>query len=199
MTAFNSSNRGQTNHASRRKFLQTCSAVAGSALVASRTAFGDDKPKQDQPSHLVRFGHTDLYVTRYCQGTAFRQVSRSDNPEARAILHRCLDVGINFFDSAEAYGWGGSEMVLGRVIRPRRDKLIICTKAAPSLKPERDPDTNEFKLGKQVAFRKQVLQRKLEGSLKRLGTDYVDLYLYHQPDKFGTPMGQLAEWMDALV
>jgi aryl-alcohol dehydrogenase-like predicted oxidoreductase len=180
----------------RRHFLTVCGALAGATLPGTLPAVSYAKEQDD---HLVRFGPTDLFVTRYCQGTAFRQVPRSDNAEARAILHRCLDVGVNFFDSAEAYGWGGSETVLGRVVRPRRDQVIICTKAAPSLKPQRDPDTNKFKLGEALAFSREVVFGKLEGSLKRLGTDYLDLYLYHQPDQFGTPMEELAEWMDALV
>ena len=56
----------------------------------------------------VPFGHTDLLVTRLCQGTAFRHLPRADSPEGLAVLHHCLDQGINFFDSAQAYGWGGA-------------------------------------------------------------------------------------------
>ena len=151
------------------------------------------------PAEYVRFGQTDLMVTRYCQGTAFRKVPRSDNTAARRILFRCLDVGINFFDSAEAYGWGGSETVLGKVIRGRREKLVICTKAAPSLAPVKDPDTNKFRLGKKLDFTHQNLTEKLNGSLKRLGTDYVDLFLLHSPDEGQTPPEQLAQWMESLV
>ena len=151
------------------------------------------------PAEYVRFGQTDLMVTRYCQGTAFRKVPRSDNTAARRILFRCLDVGINFFDSAEAYGWGGSETVLGKVIRGRREKLVICTKAAPSLAPVKDPDTNKFRLGKKITFTRQNLTEKLNGSLKRLGTDYVDLFLLHSPDEAQTPPAQLAQWMESLV
>ena len=117
----------------RRRFMKVCAATTGVALVGNLT--GGAIAKEEQPDHLVRFGPTDLYVTRYCQGTAFRRVHRTDNPDARRILHKCIDVGINFFDSAEAYGWGGSEEVLGKVIAGQRDKVIICTKAAPSLPP----------------------------------------------------------------
>ena len=185
----------------RQRFLRTLGAVAGAAfvgeLVPSSTQ-GASSAKRAADSDLVRFGKTDLYVTRYCQGTAFRQVPRSDNPEARAILQRCLDVGINFFDSAEAYGWGGSEEVLGKVIAGRRDQLVLCTKAAPSLAPVRDPDTNKFKLGERIALTREALFRKAEGSLKRLGTDYLDLYLIHSPDEV-TPPEEIADSMDALV
>ena len=186
----------------RRSFLKRSSSIAGGVFVGefSTLAAGAESPsKSKQPSRLVRFGHTDLMVTRYCQGTAFREIPRSDNPQARRILHRCLDVGINFFDSAEAYGWGGSETVLGKVIAGRRDQVIICTKAAPSLAPVRDPNSNKFKLGKQVSFARKTLFRKAEESLKRLGTDYIDLFLLHSPDEAGTPPEEISDTMNDLV
>ena len=183
----------------RRRFTKTCGGLATGALFgncANRTTAAPSRAKGR--ADLVQFGLTDLYVTRYCQGTAFRQVDRSDNPAARRILHKCLDVGINFFDSAEAYGWGGSEIVLGKVIVGRRDQVVICTKAAPSLKPQIDPDLNKFKLGQPCTFTREMVIRKAEGSLKRLGTDYIDLYMYHDPDEV-TPVDELAASMDALV
>ena len=79
----------------------------------------------------VPFGHTNLQVSRLCQGTAFRHLPRADSPEGLAVLHHCFDQGINFFDSAQAYGWGGAEEVLGRAIVGRRDQVVICTKVPP--------------------------------------------------------------------
>lgn len=182
----------------RRSFLTACSTFAAGAILGGRTVRPVESVAASRNSELVRFGQTDLFVTRYCQGTAFRQVDRSDNPQARAILHKCLDVGINFFDSSEAYGWDGAEMVLGKVIAGRRDEVVICTKATPSLKPERDPDTNQFKLGESVAFTREMMVHKVEGSLKRLGTDHIDLYLFHSPDEV-TPIDEQAAAMDDLV
>ncbi len=176
----------------RRQFHRSVAALAAGSFVGS-TAGAATKPLE-----LVRFGKTDLQVTRYCQGTAFRQHPRSDNPTARRILGRCLDVGINFFDTAEAYGWGGSETVLGRVVKRRRDRVVICTKAAPSEAPVKDPDTNKFKLGRRVVFDRATLTRKCEGSLRRLGTDYIDLFLLHSDDET-TPPEAIAETMDRLV
>jgi aryl-alcohol dehydrogenase-like predicted oxidoreductase len=186
----------------RRSFLKRSTSIAAGVLAGklSTPATGAELPaKTEQPPRLVRFGQTDLFVTRYCQGTAFREIPRTDNPEARRILHRCIDVGINFFDSAEAYGWGGSETVLGKVIAGRRDQVIICTKAAPGLAPVRDPNSDKFKLGEQVTFTRKSLFRKAEGSLKRLGTDYIDLYLLHSPDQAGTPPEEISDTMNALV
>jgi aryl-alcohol dehydrogenase-like predicted oxidoreductase len=118
---------------SRRAFLALCGAVG--AFLRPQVVSGFKRP--EARSGLVRFGVTDLYVSRLCQGTAFRQVTRNaDDPNAQTILHRCLDLGVNFFDSSNAYGWGGAEMALGKAIRAQRDKVVICTKVSPHLKPE---------------------------------------------------------------
>ncbi len=177
---------------SRRDFNRSLAALAAGAMVGgTATAAG-------KPLDKVRFGKTDLLVTRYSQGTAFRQLPRNDNPQTRRVLHRCLDVGINFFDSAEAYSWGESEKLLGRVIKGRRDKVVLCTKAAPSRAPVKDPKTNKFKLGQPLTFTRKVLAQKCEGSLKRLGTDHLDLFLLHDDDG-KTPPAEIAESMDRLV
>ena len=182
----------------RRHFGRQLATLTGVVLVSETAIVSTAGAAPLKPSERVRFGQTDLMVSRYCQGTAFRQHPRNDNPVARKILNRCLDVGINFFDSAEAYGWGGSETVLGRVVKGRRDQVVICTKAAPSEAPVKDPDTNKFKLGRKVAFTRRTLTRKCEGSLKRLGTDYIDLYLLHDNDGV-TPPAEIAETMERLV
>src|SRR5438309_1926715 len=109
---------------SRRTFLKTCGAIASANLISTVPL---PAARAGQSADRLRFGHTDLSVSRLCQGTAFRQLPRTDNPEARRVLYRCLDEGINFFDTAEAYGWGGSETLLGRVVAGRRDKVVICT------------------------------------------------------------------------
>jgi len=141
----------------------------------------------------VRFGRTDLWVSRLCQGTAFRQLTRdADDARAQQILRHCIDIGVNFFDSSNAYGWGGSEMALGKAIAGRRDKVVICTKVSPILKPEGSTPS------KKVALTRDFVFREAEGSLKRLGTDHIDLYLFHNPDNV-TPPEALAETMDALV
>ena len=69
------------------------------------------------------FGPTDLRVTRLCQGTAFQTLARDEtDPRGEAVLRHCLDAGITFFDSATAYGWGGSERLLGQCLQGRRDE-----------------------------------------------------------------------------
>lgn len=174
---------------SRRQFLQLTSLIP--ALAATRCT----QPTPEKPNdHLVPFGATDLHVSRLCQGTAFRQIDRAPDPPAgQAILRRCLDLGVNFFDSSNAYGWGGAEMALGLAIKDHpRDKLVICTKVHPGTKPTDDEPS------KPVAFTREFAFQECDASLKRLGTDYVDLYLLHNPDE-STPIEQIADTMDALV
>jgi aryl-alcohol dehydrogenase-like predicted oxidoreductase len=142
---------------------------------------------------ITRLGQTDLYVSRICQGTAFRRNRRdADDPSGQLVLQRCIDIGINFFDSSNAYGWGGCELALGKAIRGRRSQVVICTKVHPALKPE------GADLAKRVTFTREFAQRELAASLKRLGTDYIDLYLLHNSDGISPPE-EVAAIMNALV
>ena len=174
----------------RRRFLSTLSgAFVGTAASGWLTAWPSARLlNPSRPSHLVRFAHTDLYVSRLCQGTAFRQLQRSpDDPRGERILRHCIDIGINFFDSSNTYGAGGSEKILGKAIVGRRDQVVVCTKVAIKVPPENS-----------LVLSRDYVLREVEGSLKRLGTDYVDLYLYHTPDNV-TPLEELAETMNVLV
>ena len=144
-------------------------------------------------SNRVFFGQTDLQVSRLCQGTAFRHLPRADSPQSLAVLHHCLDQGVNFFDTAQAYGWGGAEEVLGRAIAGRRDEVVICTKIPASLAPTSDGDP-----GERVRYTRAHLTDRLEESLRRLRTDRVDLYLLHHRDA-DTPPEAIAEVMEDLV
>ena len=153
-----------------------------------------EKSDEGQSSHLVRFGQTDLYVSRLCQGTAFRNMPRAaDNLMGLRVLQHCIDVGVNFFDSSNAYGWGGAEETLGKAIKGRRDQVVICTKVAASYVPE-----TEDSPGESARFTRDFLFQQAEGSLRRLQTDYIDLYLLHQPDKV-TSAAEIVDSMDALV
>jgi aryl-alcohol dehydrogenase-like predicted oxidoreductase len=107
------------------------------------------------------------------------------NPdESEAVVKKALDLGINFFDTANVYAAGTSEEYLGRAIKNNapRDKVILATKVF----------NNEGKLS-----RKAIL-REIDGSLKRLGTDYVDLYIIHRFD-YDTPIEETMEALDSLI
>jgi 1-deoxyxylulose-5-phosphate synthase len=142
----------------------------------------------------VPLGQTDLRVSRLCQGTAFRHLERhADDRRAEGVLRWCLERGITFFDSASAYGWGGSEELLGKAVAGRRDQVVICTKVTPSQRPGTGgmPEAR-------LPFTSSFLRDSLEASLRRLGTDYIDLFLLHKPDGL-TPPASICRSMEALV
>lgn len=205
-------------HGNRRTFLKVFGTATGTAMLGGLTGCeqaAPPAPPATRASHLVKFGHSDLYVSRLCQGTAFRgHLSREGgDAEAHKLIRYCIDIGINFFDSAEVYGSGGSEIALGKGVAGKRDQVIITTKALPAI----GPDMQNVP-GKPIVFTKEILFQKAEDSLKRLGTDYIDLYLLHGPDQAtpsmkdlegvshpvpGTPtlehMQSIADALDALV
>ena len=140
------------------------------------------------------FGPTDLRVTRLCQGTAFQTLARDEtDPRGEAVLRHCLDAGITFFDSATAYGWGGSERLLGQCLQGRRDEVVICTKVLPGREP-----TAEGRAWDRVPFTLEFLREQCEASLRRLRTEVIDLYLLHQPDP-DTPPESQCEHMQRLI
>jgi aryl-alcohol dehydrogenase-like predicted oxidoreductase len=146
-----------------------------------------------EPLPRVRFGHTDLWVSRLCQGTAFRHLPRASDPRSLEVLRYCLEAGINFFDTAHAYGWGGAEEMLGQAIAGRRSEVVICTKVPASLPPEQEGTPS-----RPARFSREYLFSQLDNSLRRLRTEYVDLYLLHQPDGH-TPPSEIAASMQELV
>src|SRR5258708_4377263 len=97
---------GQTM--SRRELLGQLGIAVGCTLVSELrlNAQEKDRPQVRINSKYVQFGQTELRVSRLCQGTAFRKNKReADDPNAQRVLHTCLDIGVNFFDSSNAYGW----------------------------------------------------------------------------------------------
>ncbi|MDD4797644.1 MAG: aldo/keto reductase, partial [Eubacteriales bacterium] len=104
--------------------------------------------------------------------------------QSQAIIQRALALGINFFDTANTYSAGTSEEYLGRAIRANiaRDKVVLATKVY----------FNEGQLSR------AAILREVDGSLRRLGTDYIDLYIIHRFDR-GTPMEETMEALDSLV
>ncbi|WP_437730862.1 aldo/keto reductase [Sorangium sp. So ce1335] len=112
---------------------------------------------------------------------------RIDEQRTAAVVDAALDAGINFFDTADVYGGTRSEELLGRALGGRRSRVIIATKFGIPLDDER-------KGGAKPAY----IQRAVEDSLRRLGTDRIDLYQIHRPDP-ETPIGETLEALDALV
>jgi aryl-alcohol dehydrogenase-like predicted oxidoreductase len=130
---------------------------------------------------------TDLRVSRLVLGTMTfgSQVGATD---ARAMVDRALDAGINMFDTANAYNAGESEKILGAALKGRRDDVLIATKV---FNPMGDaPDDG--------GLTERAIHKAIDASLERLGTDHVDLYYFHQPD-WDTPVEESLGAMDALV
>jgi aryl-alcohol dehydrogenase-like predicted oxidoreductase len=115
----------------------------------------------------------------------------TDEGEALATIHRALELGCNFLDTAEMYGPFTNEELVGKAIAGRREEFVIATKWGVRFAPTEDNPTNRVLDGSPENAR-----RSIEGSLKRLGTDHVDLYYQHRIDP-GTPIeetvGALAE------
>ena len=142
-------------------------------------------------------GNSDLRVSRICMGCmGFGDPGRGqhawtlDEEHSRQILRRGLELGVNFFDTAIAYQSGTSEQYLGRALRDfaRRDEVVVATKFLP-----RTPQ--EIEAG--VSAREHI-ESSLNTSLKNLGMDYVDLYIYHMWD-YATPLYDILEALDRVV
>jgi len=122
------------------------------------------------------------------KGEFFKAWGDTDAKGAEHLIDICLDAGLNMFDSADIYSAGGAEEVLGAAIRGRRDKLLISTKAT-------------FRAGEganDVGSSRFHLIRSVEGSLKRLGTDYIDLFQLHGFDAM-TPVEETLSALADLV
>jgi aryl-alcohol dehydrogenase-like predicted oxidoreductase len=127
----------------------------------------------------TRLGETDLEVSRVCFGTwqLGGEWGPIDVDDAIAAIRRALELGINFFDTAQAYGYGTAEARLAEALRPeiegRRDEIVLATKGG--LRPVEDGALRDAG--------RAWLRRGLEESLRHLHTDYVDLYQVHWPDE----------------
>jgi len=144
----------------------------------------------------IRFGSTGLKVSRICLGCmSFGHAGEGnqwalDEEHSRPYIQRALELGINFFDTADVYSNGMSETVTGRALHDfaRREELVIATKV-------------HFPMGKgpndRGLSRKHILS-SIDASLKRLGTDYVDLYQIHRWD-YETPIEETMEALNDLV
>ena len=122
------------------------------------------------------------------KGELFAAWGNSGVPEATRLVDICLEAGLNMFDSADVYSAGMAEEILGKAIAGRRDKVLISTKAT-------------FRLGdgpNDVGSSRFHLIRAVEGSLKRLGTDYIDLFQLHGFDAV-TPIEETLSTLDDLV
>ncbi|KKK05261.1 aldo/keto reductase [Micromonospora sp. HK10] len=116
-----------------------------------------------------------------------------DRDGTRAVVDAALDAGINFFDTADIYGepQGGSEELLGEALKGRRDDVVVATKFGMAMHGLNGPDHG-------ARGARRYIARAVEASLRRLGTDHIDLYQMHEPDP-GTPIDETLAALDDLV
>jgi len=144
----------------------------------------------------IRFGNTGMMVSRLCLGTMTygkpteRWPWALNEEESRPFIKRALEIGINFFDTADIYASGASEEVVGRALNDfaRRDEIVLATKVFNPM----GPGPNDKGLS-----RKHIMSA-IDASLKRLGTDYVDLYQIHRWD-YDTPIEETMEALHDVV
>ncbi|MET0446093.1 MAG: aldo/keto reductase [Pseudorhodoplanes sp.] len=145
----------------------------------------------------VRFGNTGLEVSRLCLGCMTFGVSDRgshawtlDEANSRPLIKQALDLGINFFDTANVYSDGTSEEIVGRALKDfaKRDDVVIATKVFNRMRP--GPNG--------AGLSRKAIMTEIDHSLRRLGTDYVDLYQIHRLDK-KTPIEETMEALHDVV
>jgi 1-deoxyxylulose-5-phosphate synthase len=145
----------------------------------------------------VKLGSTGLEVSRLCLGCmTYGEPDRGQHPwtldeqSSRPFVRRALELGINFFDTANSYSDGSSEEILGRAIRDftKRDEVVIATKVFYPVR--KGPNGG--------GLSRKAIMMEIDNSLRRLGTDYVDLYQTHRWD-YGTPIEETLEALNDVV
>ena len=131
-------------------------------------------------------GKIGIKVSPYCLGAMmFGKGGNPDHDDSTRIIHKALDAGINFIDTADAYSRGESEEIVGKAIRGRRDGIVLATKAHLPMGDDPNMRGNS----------RRWLTRAVEDSLRRLGTDHIDLYQVHRP----APDTDIEETLSALT
>ena len=134
-----------------------------------------------------RLAGTNLAVSRVCFGT-MTFGSQADEAAARRMIDRCLECGVNFFDTANIYNDGAAEELTGRALKGRRTQVVLASKVRHK--------TGEA--AEDSGLSRAAIMKAVEASLRRLGTDYLDLYYLHQPD-YSVPLEETLAAMDELV
>ena len=141
------------------------------------------------------FGRTGLYVSELCFGAMtfggkgfWQAVGKTAQDEADRLVSHAIEGGINFFDTADVYSEGESETILGHALGARRKDIVLATKVRGRVGPGAN----------QVGLSRRHILESIEGSLKRLGTDYVDLYQIHGFDAV-TPLDETLRALDDVV
>ena len=136
-----------------------------------------------------QLGNSGIEVSALALGTMmFGKWGNPDEPSCRQMVDAAIDAGVTVFDTADIYDFGVSEEILGRALAGRRDRVVLATKVGNAMSDE----PTERGLS-----RRWVL-KSCDASLRRLGTDYIDLYQMHRPDP-DTPIDETLQAFDELV
>ncbi|RKH29320.1 aldo/keto reductase [Corallococcus sicarius] len=145
--------------------------------------------------HYRPLGRTGLFVSELCFGAMtfggegfWKNIGQQGQAEADALVGRCLDAGINFFDTANVYSFGQSEALLGKALVAKRSQVVLATKVRGRM----GPGVNEVGLSRYHLF------ESVHASLQRLGTDHIDLLQIHGYDA-ATPLDETLRALDDLV
>jgi aryl-alcohol dehydrogenase-like predicted oxidoreductase len=131
-------------------------------------------------------GRTGIQVSPYCLGAMmFGAIGNPDHEDSIRIIHKALDAGINFIDTADGYSRGESEEIVGKALKGRRDDVVLATKVHMAM--GEDPN--------QAGNARRWIITEVENSLRRLQTDHIDLYQVHRPD----PAVDVEETLSALT
>lgn len=142
---------------------------------------------------LRTLGQTGIQVSRYCLGAMmFGAMGNTDHDECVRIVHAALDAGINFVDTADIYSNGESEEIVGKALKGRRDDVVLATKFFGAMTGPDGTTTN-----RQGASRRWIVT-EVENSLRRLGTDHIDLYQQHRFDPTTAPEETLSALSDLV-
>lgn len=140
-------------------------------------------------------GRTGLRVSELCFGTmtfggagTWETIGALDQPRATTLVGRCLDAGVNFFDTADFYAAGESEAILGKALGARRKDVVVATKVRLRM----GPGPND------VGLSRAHILAAADASLKRMATDWIDLYQLHHPDPL-TPLDETLRALEDLV
>ncbi|CAM2843636.1 aldo/keto reductase [Helicobacter burdigaliensis] len=180
---------------SRREFLKA--SVVGAIALSSGALFAKESKhdrvvKENEAKTLPsRILGKDLKVSALglgCMGMSHGHGPAHDEKEMIKLIHKAIELGVTYFDTAEIYGPHTNEILLGKALKPYRDKVIIGTKFGlyyPFSKQHQDSS-------------KKAILRAVDGSLKCLNTDFIDLYTQHRVDP-DTPIEEVANTMSELV
>ena len=144
-------------------------------------------PTGENSMQYERLGRSGLHVSRLCLGT-MTFGGRTDKADATAIVAAAREAGVNFIDTADVYNDGETERITGEAIRADRDDWVLATKVANPM----GAGANARGLGR------KWLMRACDDSLRRLGTDYIDVYYLHKEDA-GTPLAEIAMALGQLI